>query len=371
MTENKGAKPSNIFNILSVSNKELAHSSMIKFLLDKDPEFGNRFFGLKKNSYDSYLELSDSLQAGKKKPKKRLRFDIVIGKKGSTSQDVLKEPIAIIENKYKSTPTANQLKLYDEYLGVKDLTSVKKYLMVYSLEQVPSDVREYAQNNVWKITSYFAFDKAPENSLLSELSTWNLNTTRPNEFHLLEDYKAYLQSSFDRSLAIINSPKIEAYYDLKANREAWRFFLYYMLGKITNELDTPDIRTNNDGGKNPIPSVAIWFDSNEGYEHYFGIDGKSLKLGFVYHQSESEKNLNYKKNALEKLSDLESLERLKGKIKNPTLKSGGKRTSVCSLVSFDITGRSWLHEQESQEPASESIARNAALVFDNYHRLLT
>ena len=109
----------NIFQILSAGDKELVHSSMLKFLLEKYPLFleeflGDKFEHISEISID--LEISDKVLADG--INKRLRFDLVV-------KDESRKWLFAIENKFKATPTVYQLKLYDKYFEQQKILNVE------------------------------------------------------------------------------------------------------------------------------------------------------------------------------------------------------------------------------------------------------
>jgi len=96
----------NIFSILEKDNKELIHSSFIKFLLQNDNEFSSKFLNIQDLNCDIVsLEKSYSLS---KRPRKKCRFDLEI---------INEDRIVVIENKFKSFPNVPQLQDYDKIIN--------------------------------------------------------------------------------------------------------------------------------------------------------------------------------------------------------------------------------------------------------------
>lgn len=100
----------NIFKILEKDDKELIHSSFIKFLITEDDLFANEIIGLSiDESTEIYLEKAHRFKLPRRKTSKQCRFDIEIRKA---------ETVLIIENKFKSFPIESQLQEYNEGLPI-------------------------------------------------------------------------------------------------------------------------------------------------------------------------------------------------------------------------------------------------------------
>ena len=99
----------NFFTVLEKDNKELIHSSFIRFLLDEDKMFAQKFLGIESFNDDKVISLEKSYvlrnQKGQKTDRCRLDIEVIDG-----------DRIIIIENKFKSFPDELQLRLYDKIL---------------------------------------------------------------------------------------------------------------------------------------------------------------------------------------------------------------------------------------------------------------
>src|SRR5690554_1542709 len=99
----------NIFKILEKDDKELIHSSFLKFLITEDDKFSHKLLGLSiDNKTDIYLEKAHKYKLPKRKKSKQCRFDIEIRQN---------DEVIIIENKFKSFPLKTQLQEYNDGLS--------------------------------------------------------------------------------------------------------------------------------------------------------------------------------------------------------------------------------------------------------------
>jgi hypothetical protein len=346
----------NVFEILSVADKELVHSSMIKFLIESSPAL-NSFLLLAENERAKCdLEVSDRFG------KKKLRFDIVINRPSAT--EPLKEPMVVIENKFKATPTVKQLSLYDDYLNSKFSTGKdmpKKVLLVFAYEQIPSDVDNYCIEFGWEKKSYFSLvnDKTDLFSFL-DLNSGHFSYSNTSQQLLFSNYLGYLKSYKKSIQKLVDGEDHLKVYNKVSNdsksRDLWFKYLLYLQGMLSDKLKEYDFESSNDGGAHVVPSIAFWFNS-----HYFGIDGKSLKLGFNYKREDvyRESIKEYKKRLTDKIIEIK-LKKLVGDIINRKLSSKTIGQSVTSVVSFDIL---------ACDNTSE-IIEDASILFREFHKII-
>jgi hypothetical protein len=345
----------NIFNVLSVADKELVHSSMIKLLIDeKELNFTKTFLDIDDYSGNSKLE-----EVKKNSDKKSLRLDIVgiDDSKKSTYKFV-------IENKFKSTPTINQLKDYD---AINEINGANKFLLVFSKEQVPCDVLQHCEKNNWIIKSYFNFELTNKKSLLDLLlKIPKLEDVKKQ--YLVTEYQEYLSSirmdleHLFNNETLLTSKHIEKYFEnrncqsLKLREIKFRYLLHIqalLSKKITNLVEWK-VLTSNDGGSRPVPSVPFWK-----VNFMYTIDGDSLKIGFSYKHSKAEIAEQLKNILLEKIKDSGIINNFGGKQIKNTIKNN-KISSVISLVSYDLNY--W------QKNKSDFI-EDASLIFNVYYRI--
>jgi len=315
----------NIFDILSVADKELVHSAMLQFFIESDNWKGDFFEFLalqpdkKKDVFYPKLEYSDSFQKGTKK--KRIRFDLVLFEDKKQTK-----PILIIENKFKATPTVEQLKLYDEFITKQEsFGGVPKILFVFSMDSVSVPIIKYCNHNEhkWKIIPYVKeIDEKQTlfNFLNSKIKKIKYCPTDEKEKLFLLDYISHLEEHQDKIIDLIKpvkGPWRFPKYNEKITRFHYLQFLLFIQKEIYDRLvpnpdfsksvsnldfpilaSNPDFRIkfslNNDGGRNKAPSVNFWLDSEEEkmgrsiHAVYVSIDGDKLRLGFHYVRPDKE-----------------------------------------------------------------------------------
>ena len=301
--DNHNTTSTNVFEILATADKELVHSSMLKFLLLDERFKLNEYFVLPQhNNLNVILEYSEKVD------NKRLRFDIVGCEsseklndeqkpKGIFNKDSKVKPIFIIENKFKATPTKNQLKLYDDFLKpYKPDREIKKILMVFMRQQVPSVVQDYCCDNKWLIKSYFDFDN--NDSLYNFLIDLKIDNSAldTNTKYIIRSYISYLRKYYDAIKELISCTNyVEFNPD---NRFIHSQYMMYLQAKIADKandiIKAKGFNVTNDGGGNTIPNVAFWNKvTSPELEKVikwisFGIDGNSFKLSVHYLRSENE-----------------------------------------------------------------------------------
>ncbi|NLA24883.1 MAG: PD-(D/E)XK nuclease family protein [Bacteroidales bacterium] len=270
----KQNKPINLFNILSVADKELTHSSVIRLIIEQHGLFLNQF-NINENSI---IETEQSFKTGKNK---RIRFDII----GYNKEDNKVEDINFfIENKFKATPTKSQLKRYDDFCKEKNI-SPQKILMVYFSEQISSDVKVYCEKNAWDIYPYFSTGK--DNSFIDFLEKNKEKFASDDKVKfLINEYVDYLNNSWSVLSEKVNSKQLFVRSDFTdldlaydRERDIWSRYLMHIQSLISEKInENISYDSTNDGGSRHIPSVVFWFDNGG----YYGIDGDNVKLGVTY-----------------------------------------------------------------------------------------
>lgn len=287
-------KPLNIFDILSAGDKELVHSSMLKYFIDFEM-FKRDFF-----SFIAFTEPEEKLYVKLEKtvnlemankPKKRLRFDLTLTPNDDGTK--VEDYKLIIENKFKATPHLNQLIDYDQYIKSKELNGIQKILFVLSEEQIPINVKNYCHENNWKIRSYIFLDplkKDPNSNLLDWIDKINLDKNFDARTKLLiNDYRDYLKSLRTDIIQFTDNNYFIPYLDTQ-DRHTYAQYLMFIQSLIYKKFDEAGLKniiTSNDGGKNKIPSIAFWQSENLNAAKpiiaaYTGIDGDTFKLGVNY-----------------------------------------------------------------------------------------
>jgi hypothetical protein len=380
-TENKSDQQ-NIFNLLSTADKELVHSSMLRFFIESK-HFSNHFYtflGLPIPKERPSVELEHSAVFFDKDGSKiKLRFDIYV-----TKSEISNKPEFIIENKFKATPTVEQIKLYDSYLNNKKLNNTNKYLFVFSEDQVADDVKTYCDtaDNKWRIISYLSNEKYKTESnkksspvLLEWLDNHYSKLNLDDRSRLLVgDYLEYLKDYKNKINKLILSP---IYF--KYNQQADRFIYFqYLLflqkelhKKILEKLPLTKISLSHDGGKNTIPGIAFWATANKEYGNditsvFVAIDGSTLKVGFSYFRNRAiytaqlinkintnlEKSLDFS-NCFNKTVNSKSLKKEESNVRN--------KESVYSLFTFQLK-ENCLFDKTTEDMATIAV---------NYFKQLT
>lgn len=231
----------------------------------------------------------------------------------------------VIENKFKATPTVEQLELYDKFINPEESNSskkgpisfndVKKILFVFSMDSVSGPIIDYCDKYKWKIIPYV---KAIDNKqtllhfLDDKIKKIKYCPTDEKEKLFLLDYILLLKGHQDIIIKLIKpdkEPWTFPKYDEK-NRFYYLQFLLFIqkkiydrlvpnpdFSKLASNLDFPiKFSLNNDGGRNNTPSVNFWLDSDVGkgcniHAVYVSIDGDNLRLGFQYKRRPKDANL--------------------------------------------------------------------------------
>jgi hypothetical protein len=365
----------NIFEIISVADKELTHSSLIKFLITQNNKIATDYFSIDNTSIEVKLEASETvvLKESNNLVRKKLRFDIVITSNNHNNPN--DSPLMLIENKYKATPTVRQLDLYDRYVKEHIKTPLpKKVLMVFLQEQIPSDVNTYCIENDWEVKSYFSLSDKESSSLTGYLSntilTFDGSADKLKNDFLLDEYKEYLNNTQNVLKKFLLRPDIltkddfKIYREYKRNRDLWFKYLLYIQSLISIKVKGKEtnskfiFKSGNDGGGNLIPSVNFWFKET----YYWGIDGDSMKIGFSYNHND---NIEAKKEKiLFKLKNsmlFDSLVNKYGKLYNPAKKDKGGE-SVMSIASFNL-GK-WKNETK------EEFVNDSSEIFIEYYKII-
>lgn len=344
----------NIFSVLSVADKELVHSSIIKLIIELDTDFLQIF------EVKDVLTIKTEVSK-KTKDNKHIRFDIVGFLETDTQQHNI---VFFIENKFKATPTVDQLELYDKYFREQH-HSPTKVLMVYFSEQVPSDVQAYCEGNNWHIYPYFSTKN--DKSFFKYLVDHSINISKNEKIiFLIKEYIQYLERSWAVLFEIIQSPdlftceminKYENINDRK--RDIWFRYMLHLQSLISKKIKI-NYNSTNDGGTRHIPSIAFWFYNNS----YFSIDGEIVKLGFVYNKQNKTKldNLRAKLANNKDIAKGIIVENIEYKVNQGESKdkSEDERYSVIYLLSFN------LKSYNNKEAFVESMGR----IINRYYNFI-
>lgn len=121
-------QPFNIFKVLEKDDKELIHSSFLRFLLTENDTIYRRFLKIahiefSKPILEKTYNIPNGNKEGKKKDRKRIDIEV-------TSLD--KEHILVIENKFKSFPYEQQLSSYNNLYNIQHKDKQKhKFLLCF------------------------------------------------------------------------------------------------------------------------------------------------------------------------------------------------------------------------------------------------
>jgi hypothetical protein len=308
----------NIFRIIESSDKELMHSSMVKFFIENNWNNLSECFRLNDDVKDLNINLEEShsykvedlskkrlsvktkdnddtstpdFGFDQNKKNVRIRFDIV----GRRKND--KTLAFVIENKFKAIPTINQLKIYDaaierECPGQEKDKYPKKILMVFLRQQISRELNAYLEEHEWVAVPYLddieSTDVSPGgeehpslSGILKKIDTSLYDTDRK---YIIEKYRERL----DEHQAAINklwkSPYIVTYNGPKipltivtdvqglikrepndSPIESRFLFLQYLIA-LQHSIDAilrkkaPGISydLSNNGSSQTVPSVAFW-----------------------------------------------------------------------------------------------------------------
>jgi hypothetical protein len=381
----------NIFQILSSGNLELTHSAMIRLLLDREIYDGLnenqdliKYFFNKTIENSFKIELEQSFKLNYNGKDKRIRFDILFV--GEPSEDKKKPILGVIENKFKATPTKTQLEMYDSYLtqhGYMDLEF--KILLVFDINQVPSDVKKYADDKKWNIIGYFGTIGILDNlnKLESEISIKDesIRVLIHNYVSYLNDIESEINEIKNSPIYISNKVVQKQTASILSHREIYFRYLLYIQSELSNLAGLEkffvnqnfDFKSDNDGGKNNIPSVAFWFSGNsfkavQGVtNYYFGIDGDSMKIGIQYNR----KNTNELQPFIAQISEsLEqtlkcsalSIEKNTRSIKSSYDEKKSNNLSVFSIFTFKL---------KSDNELKDQVLKDLENIIVNFHNLIS
>lgn len=306
----------NIFDLLSVGDKELVHSSMIKLLMELRKADGSSFIlerlGLVVRPYSIKKEHKVANN----------RFDLFFELESNNNI----EEYCVIENKFKAIPSVDQLEKYKP--NEKHISYSRKILFVLSKEFISESFKNQCKNNDWQLFYYFDFDENPsENDSLFglvEMLSNNINDVKNIENDendesgvsssndnvtahynnsvqdlkmLLIHYREHLQIYYDKLKKIIEpqtNSVVTAFKKISEINENKTFYLRNYLFYIQSKIESEDIlkifTPFNDGGTNTNPCVG--FVSKEKivskkYKIFVEFQGHILRVG-LYFDNESD-----------------------------------------------------------------------------------
>lgn len=248
----------NIFKVLSKDDKELIHSSFLKYLLD---HWGDYF-------YRSLLNLDGSKFGSPKLEKgyRGKRIDLEI-------KSLNEDEIIFIENKFKSFPHQQQLKNYDAILEEMHRNKVhRKYLICFD-----SSTTTGITLNDWKIISYEEILEQLEAFLDSDINIPFEERTFINHYILF--LKEYYQNYSDKLLCLKELIK-------NSSQQQNKFYVRLFNSKLRNILERRFIKIGENvkflvnPGNTSTPLISIipenWKDN--GIEKLIQFQGDEIKF---------------------------------------------------------------------------------------------
>lgn len=303
----------NIFNLLSVGDKELVHSSMIKLLLELRMEDGSSYLLDK-------LGLDVQPYSIKKEHKvDNNRFDLFFEVESNNNEDI--KEFCVIENKFKAIPSIDQLEKYRP--NEDHLRYSKKILFVLSKKFISQRFIDQCGLNNWQLFYYFNFpeNQTENDSLFDLVKKLSVNikhvktiekqendesgvsldndydNAHPNnsiqDFKmLLIHYREHLKMYYDNLKSIIEPESVykafEIIRNINENKTFYlRNYLFYIQSKIEGKvnLELDKFSLFNDGGTNTNPCVGFVSKkkivSNQ-YEIFVEFQGHNIRVGLYF-----------------------------------------------------------------------------------------
>ena len=412
----------NIFSIVSAADKEMAHSAMVNHYVSRHLEAFLQYFveerirtrleGVLRVNLKGHLEVgrSISLENGTRESM-RLRFDIAFFPENYNDKELReKMPVIVIENKFKATPTLQQIMFYDNFLKESGSGGCLKILMVFMLEQVDARLKEYCDcpkkkdangnvipdvsENKWIIIPYLPSPFVDSNgqgnkgcsflSFMEESISRSEGTKSDNDRWIFYQYRDYLLS-YHKRLASMFSDEYFREYDISIRFEYSQYQLFIqkliydaIVGSCKEKEDeVPKMELERSDGSNRDPSVAFWH-TNENKNtmglltsFFFSIDGMTPKIGFQYFKAQS-KHVDTLKDAFlnniyeEGLLGISPLKPKANTRKFKNEKSNGRNEwSVYSLYTFDIC------KVNGNLATREQVVSSCAKLVKDYFKIMS
>ncbi len=270
----------NYFKILSKDDKELIHSSFIRFLLQDDVTSDfimTKLFPAFETEIDkpsillekvySYKVLNEKREV----KSKRVRIDI---EGGSVDRNTL----LVVENKFKSFPYIEQLEIYDDRFSEEhgDKRTVK-YLLCFDKDIIP-----FVKEN-WYFLSY--------KELLSVLNLLLKNVELENEKRLFIEHYIRFLSQYYVQYELIKDSCGHLFFD--GRNDEYKFWIRHINAiarlKLQDYFDNKNIAVRFDvnPGSTNVPLINImpkhWNRENE-VETLVQVQGDGIK--YYYHSND-------------------------------------------------------------------------------------
>lgn len=243
----------NIFEILSKDDKELSHSSMIKFLISESDFFSENL--IQQNNKNLKICLEYKLD-------KKLRVDILV---------CTENKIIAIENKFKCLPQIEQLNSYSQKLNeLFPNKEIAKYLLYFEKGNnfnIPNDWNKITYEDIYHlIEEYLKKEKIlVDKEVLIR--------------HYSESLKNYI--SRYKELKNPNSNLLKEVFENPQNHNN-RFWLHLIFHELASLFDKEKYSTWVGSGGTYKPLINVhnpdWnYYSDKGYEFVIQLNGRNLK----------------------------------------------------------------------------------------------
>ena len=333
----------NIFEVLSAGDKELVHSSMIKLLLDSEitRNYMRQLFGLEDTPIgEVYTEFILE--------NRKNRFDLYFSL--GENRD------CVIENKFKSIPSASQITRYiSNNRKVILLVLSEDFLCGYEDEVLKR--LGYNENSFFSVSSYFTFSDNSKKSVLEVLKqivdveiTSNGKLEDAAFSFLVQQYYDYLNGIYLKLEPYVKNDSLN-FRLLSSKSEVYilRCILLHLQVQIFNEYvlqtndDILEWEPRNDGGSNTIPCVSFFNTKQSSPGLFIEFQGLTLKSGFVFDTKDVEEVKQLKRGLIEKLSSQKSRFKILFSDNYPVVEylsirkiKPGKTTSSTMAFKFDL-----------------------------------
>lgn len=247
----------NIFKVLEKDDKELIHSSFLRFLMNENNCIYEDFFGIKGIRFDfptlekSYK--SSPIRSGVKSERKRIDIEAI-------SLD--KKHIVIIENKFKSFPYKKQLTSYDDIYDKHHKDKQKhKFLLCFDKNLV-------SFKTDWKVFDY--------KDLLTFIENHYFKHSTGEKLTFIKHFHSFLNDYYQKYTLLVDDSR-PLFVNLEDNENKFWLRLFYsaLHLKLDNYFATRHISVRFDlnPGSTNVPLINI-IPSN------WNLKGKELLIQF-------------------------------------------------------------------------------------------
>ena len=298
----------NIFEILSKDDKELSHSSVIKFLIEEeDGFFLEKLFGQKDEKFSADLEVSLD---------RKNRIDILL------KSD---KKVIAIENKFKCLPNVWQLESYSSVLKDKYAEKKLEKFLIYfnkgSDFNLPDDWNTISYSELYDLIIIYLRDKE------------DLHIEKKV---LIDHYAASLKKYIDKynQLKNINLDILKDIFQPLQNNKFWLLLMFHELAFL---FDTDKFKTWVGSGYSYSPFINIhppeWKHKvgDESHEFVIQLNGNNLK--YYVHLDKVKEKQELVNQQIQLLQDGNFKTSTSGKFKG---KISTKRNKTCFIYQEDI-----------------------------------